>query len=90
MLYNLCNEPWLKYTLGALADRGLRPGQWTSARLREETLYLETSAWVAGAVGLRGRLLWPALDWRPSDWVGLAQATGSSRLRRQGLLPARV
>jgi hypothetical protein len=43
VLYNLCNEPWLKYTLGALADRGLKPGQWTSARLREETLFLETS-----------------------------------------------
>ncbi len=43
MLYNLCNEPWLKYTLAALADRGLKPSAWTSARLREETLYLETS-----------------------------------------------
>jgi hypothetical protein len=43
VLYNLCNEPWLKYTLAALADRGLKPSAWTSARLREETLYLETS-----------------------------------------------
>ena len=40
--YNLCNEPWLKYTMTAVSDRGLKPGQWTSARLHSEVLYLET------------------------------------------------
>uniref|UniRef100_A0A061S8E9 Histone-deactylase complex 1 n=1 Tax=Tetraselmis sp. GSL018 TaxID=582737 RepID=A0A061S8E9_9CHLO len=40
--YNLCNEPWLKYTMGAVADRGLQPSQWTSARLRGEVLFLES------------------------------------------------
>ena len=34
--YNLCNEPWLKYSMAAVADRGLRPAQWTSARLHSE------------------------------------------------------
>jgi hypothetical protein len=40
--YNLCNEPWLKYSMAAVADRGLKASQWTSARLRNEVLYLET------------------------------------------------
>lgn len=43
MLFNLCNEPWLKYTLPAIADRGLKASQWTSARLLDEVLLLETS-----------------------------------------------
>ena len=40
--YNLCNEPWLKYTMTAVSDRGLKPGQWASARLHFEVLYLES------------------------------------------------
>ncbi len=40
--YNLCNEPWLKYTMTAVSDRGLKPSQWASARLHHEALYLET------------------------------------------------
>lgn len=40
--YNLCNEPWLKYSMPAVADRGLKPSQWTSARLHKEVIYLET------------------------------------------------
>ena len=43
MLYNLCNEPWLKYSLGAIADRSLKSKHWTSVRLREEVLYMETT-----------------------------------------------
>lgn len=42
MQYNLCNEPWLKYTMTAVSDRGLKPSQWTAARLHSEVLYLET------------------------------------------------
>ena len=38
--YNLCNEPWLKYSMAAVADRGLRPAQWTSARLHSEARLL--------------------------------------------------
>jgi len=41
--FSLTNEPWLKYTLAAVADRGLKRAAWTSARLREEVLFLETS-----------------------------------------------
>lgn len=40
--YNLCNEPWLKYHLAQVADRGLKVTQWTSSKLRRETLYLES------------------------------------------------
>eukprot|EP00882_Tetradesmus_deserticola_P004729 GHRQ01004983.1.p1 GENE.GHRQ01004983.1~~GHRQ01004983.1.p1 ORF type:complete len:264 (+),score=125.09 GHRQ01004983.1:1451-2242(+) len=43
VLYNLCNEPWMKYSMSSVADRGLKSSQWTSSRLREESLYLETS-----------------------------------------------
>ena len=43
MQYNLCNEPWLKYTLSAIADRGLKRSQWTSSRLLDEVLLLETA-----------------------------------------------
>ncbi|KAL6765788.1 hypothetical protein V8C86DRAFT_2449554 [Haematococcus lacustris] len=42
--YNLCNEPWLKYTLAAVADKGLKPAQWTSARLVDHVMMLETSS----------------------------------------------
>ena len=42
LCYNLCNEPWLKYHIGWVADRGLKPSQWTSARLSHDVLYLET------------------------------------------------
>jgi hypothetical protein len=41
--FNLCNEPWLKYTLPAIADRGLKPSMWTSSRLLDDVLLLETS-----------------------------------------------
>eukprot|EP00803_Ostreobium_quekettii_P006949 evm.model.scf_1246.7 EVM.evm.TU.scf_1246.7 scf_1246:36091-39714(-) len=53
-LFNLCNEPWLKYSMVAVADRGLKQWQWTSARLHSEVLYLETKrerfelAWTEG------------------------------------------
>ncbi len=40
--YNLCNEPRIKYSMAAVADRGLKPSQWTSARLRGEVMVLET------------------------------------------------
>lgn len=46
VLFNLCNEPWLKYTLSAIADRGMKHAGWTSARLRGEVLFLETNRWV--------------------------------------------
>jgi hypothetical protein len=42
-MYNLVNEPWLKYSMAGIADQGLRSSQWTSARLRSQTLYLETA-----------------------------------------------
>lgn len=40
--YNLCNEPWLKYSVASVCDQGFKRSEWTSARLRRETLYLET------------------------------------------------
>ncbi|EFJ52132.1 hypothetical protein VOLCADRAFT_103146 [Volvox carteri f. nagariensis] len=42
--FNLCNEPWLKYTLSAIADKGMKHPGWTSARLRSEVLFLETNS----------------------------------------------
>ncbi|KAI4364344.1 hypothetical protein MLD38_020450 [Melastoma candidum] len=41
--YNLCNEPWIKYSLNIVADKGLKKPLYTSARLKKgEVLYLET------------------------------------------------
>lgn len=41
--YNLCNEPWPKYHMSIVADRGLKKSQFTSARLKKgEALYVET------------------------------------------------
>ncbi|CAK9193215.1 unnamed protein product [Sphagnum troendelagicum] len=41
--YNLCNEPWLKYSMSVVADRGLKKSQYTSARLKKgDVLYAET------------------------------------------------
>ncbi|XP_020597270.1 uncharacterized protein LOC110037049 [Phalaenopsis equestris] len=41
--YNLCNEPWIKYSVSIVADRGMRKPLYTSARLKKgEVLYLET------------------------------------------------
>lgn len=44
VLYNLVQEPWMKYCLSAIADRGLKSSHWTSSRLREDVLYLESSS----------------------------------------------
>ncbi|KAF7813355.1 zinc finger CCCH domain-containing protein 13-like isoform X1 [Senna tora] len=41
--YNLCNEPWIKYSISIIADKGLKKPLYTSARLKKgEVLYLET------------------------------------------------
>lgn len=41
--YNLCNEPWQKYSLSIVADKGLKKPLHTAARLKKgEVLYLET------------------------------------------------
>lgn len=42
IIYSLSNEPWMKYNMAAVADRGLKPSQWTSARLASQVLLLET------------------------------------------------
>ena len=42
IVFNLVHEPWVKYTLGAIADRGLRRHEWTSALMIGTTLYLES------------------------------------------------
>ncbi|KAL4562573.1 hypothetical protein LXL04_034782 [Taraxacum kok-saghyz] len=41
--YNLCNEPWIKYSISAIADKGLKKPLFTSARLKKgQVLYLES------------------------------------------------
>ena len=41
-VFNLSNEVCMKYSIFTVADRGLRPWQWTSSRLQGEVMYLET------------------------------------------------
>ncbi|KAL0728421.1 hypothetical protein Bca4012_024514 [Brassica carinata] len=44
--YNLCNEPWIKYSISIVADKGLKKPLFTSARLKKgEVLYLETHSY---------------------------------------------
>lgn len=42
MQFNMSNEPWSKYSMQGVADRGLQPSQLTSARLHKEVLFFET------------------------------------------------
>ena len=42
MQFNMCNEPWSKYSMQGVADRGLKPAQLTSARLHREVLFVES------------------------------------------------
>ena len=62
MTYSLANEPWLKYTLAAVADKGLKPGQWTSSRLLDEVLYVESARCGVAA-------------WRPGRMCALRSST---------------
>ncbi|KAL1569470.1 U1 small nuclear ribonucleoprotein 70 kDa-like [Salvia divinorum] len=41
--FNLCMEPWLKYSISAVADKGPKRSHFTSTRLKKgEVLYVET------------------------------------------------
>ncbi|CAI9108858.1 OLC1v1008558C1 [Oldenlandia corymbosa var. corymbosa] len=41
--FNLCGEPWLKYSVSVVADKGLKRPLYTSSRLKKgEVLFLET------------------------------------------------
>lgn len=42
VIFNLVNEPWMKYTPTSVCDRGLKPHEWTSSRLHTHVLYLES------------------------------------------------
>mmetsp|Transcript_59616 Transcript_59616/g.122239 ORF Transcript_59616/g.122239 Transcript_59616/m.122239 type:complete len:349 (-) Transcript_59616:188-1234(-) len=42
VVFNLSNEPALKYSLSMIADRSPDAKNWTSVRLKAQTLYLET------------------------------------------------
>lgn len=42
VLFNLANEPWIKYGPAVICDRGLKPHEWTAARLHTHVLYLES------------------------------------------------
>ena len=44
VVWNLSNEPRLKFTMPCVADRGFNESQWTSARLAREVLFLESDA----------------------------------------------
>ncbi|KAL2967578.1 hypothetical protein AAZX31_16G184400 [Glycine max] len=49
--YNLCNEPWIKYSISIVADKGLKKPLYTSARLKKgEVLYLETHSYMSSVL----------------------------------------
>ncbi|KAK9861211.1 hypothetical protein WJX84_006336 [Apatococcus fuscideae] len=93
VMYNLCNEPWLKYTWHVVVDRGLKPSAWTSARLHDEVLLLET-----GRQRFELARLEPT-DSNPADsqkgerfrWARCKQILPMTRISRAGLpLPANL
>lgn len=62
--YNLCNEPWMKYSIALVADQGFKRSLWTCARLRRDVLYLETNkkryelSYAQGKEGEEDRFKW--------------------------------
>ena len=69
--FNLCNEPWLKYSLHEVADRGLSTRELTSAKLMEQVLFLETQT-------TRYELTWLRTDTLPATGAGAPTTTTSS------------
>ena len=43
VVFSLSNDPWIKYSLQAVCDQGLKPHDRTSAKLKSSALLLETS-----------------------------------------------
>jgi len=54
VVYNITNEPWPKYNMSAIADRGLKPSQWTSARFQTQVLLVETARYTCSSSCPRG------------------------------------
>ncbi len=54
VVYNITNEPWPKYNMAAIADRGLKPSQWTSARFQTQVLLVETARYTCSSSCPRG------------------------------------
>lgn len=42
IMFNSANEPCFKYCAGLIGDRGMKPKDWTSSRLRDEVMFFET------------------------------------------------
>ncbi len=68
VVYNITNEPWPKYNMAAIADRGLKPSQWTSARFQTQVLLVETARYICSSSCPRGdcqvHLLFFLCSWR--------------------------
>ena len=80
VMYNLCNEPWLKYTWHVVVDRGLKPSAWTSARLHDEVLLLETGRCVSvGVISAAELILQVRFEHanQPGNWCRGLQSFGA-------------
>ncbi|XP_062158865.1 uncharacterized protein LOC133866374 [Alnus glutinosa] len=68
--YNLCNEPWIKYSISIVADKGLKKPLYTSARLKKgEVLYLETHSCRYSYV-LEENVDWEDVQWSQTGvWI---------------------
>jgi hypothetical protein len=42
LVYNLVNEPWMKYSPLHMVDRGFWPGQFVMAKFQTHVLYIES------------------------------------------------
>lgn len=51
ILYNLVNEPWLKYTPSLIADCGFAAHLYTVSKFQREALYIETERYALLSAG---------------------------------------
>jgi hypothetical protein len=80
-VFNLANEPCLKYTLNSVADKGWNPQYFTSKRLQDEVLLVEaennkykldwqptTSKYKFTQIAPKEQVVEEALDWKDIEW----------------------
>ena len=85
VVYNITNEPWLKYNMAAIADRGLKPSQWTSARFQTQVLLVETARYTCSSSCAHGNCQVHLLFFLCSGQLPVARALLLSSWRLPGI-----
>lgn len=80
VVYNLANEPWLKYSWALVADRGFTPQRCTALKLESRVLFLETEQCAPGHVLGTGLLTMPRGVLAPASACARACAAARAAL----------